>query len=73
MSERRNPDGSATRVVQCPTCAGESLYHDSNPYRPFCSQRCRDIDLGSWASEDFRMQAQPEVDTDSIKLPASEQ
>lgn len=73
MSERCKPDASATRVVNCPTCAGASLYHDSNPYRPFCSQRCRDIDLGSWASEDFRMQAQPEIDTDSIKLPSSEQ
>ncbi|KAB2905240.1 MAG: DNA gyrase inhibitor YacG, partial [Burkholderiaceae bacterium] len=33
-----------------------------NPYRPFCSVRCRQIDLGAWASEEFRMptEAPPE-------------
>jgi uncharacterized protein len=43
------------RVVRCPTCGGDSVYAPTNPYRPFCSERCKGVDLGSWASEDFRV------------------
>lgn len=34
--------------AKCPRCKTESEYSSDNPYRPFCSQRCRDIDLGAW-------------------------
>lgn len=47
----------APKRVACPTCAGDSIYAPSNPYRPFCSDRCKNIDLGAWANEDFRMAA----------------
>ncbi|KAF1047923.1 DNA gyrase inhibitor YacG [Xylophilus sp.] len=43
------------RTVVCPTCGGPSLYAPENRWRPFCSERCRQIDLGAWASEEFRM------------------
>ena len=43
------------RLVACPHCKGDSAYHPSNPSRPFCSPRCRAMDLGAWASEDFRV------------------
>jgi endogenous inhibitor of DNA gyrase (YacG/DUF329 family) len=43
------------RVVRCPVCGGDSLFAPSNPYRPFCSERCKMIDLGAWANEEFRM------------------
>lgn len=43
------------KLVPCPTCGGDSVYAVSNPFRPFCSDRCKNIDLGAWASEDFRM------------------
>lgn len=46
---------SAPKIVVCPTCGGDSVYSSTNPYRPFCSERCRQIDLGAWASESFRM------------------
>lgn len=46
---------TVARTVACPTCAGDSLYSPANRYRPFCSERCKQIDLGAWASEDFRM------------------
>lgn len=38
-------------VVNCPTCEKEVIWSPENKYRPFCSQRCRLIDLGEWASE----------------------
>jgi endogenous inhibitor of DNA gyrase (YacG/DUF329 family) len=43
------------KIVKCPTCGGDSVYAPSNPYRPFCCERCRNIDLGAWANEDFRV------------------
>jgi endogenous inhibitor of DNA gyrase (YacG/DUF329 family) len=43
------------RIVRCPSCEGDSVYAPSNPWRPFCSERCRSIDLGAWASESFRV------------------
>jgi endogenous inhibitor of DNA gyrase (YacG/DUF329 family) len=46
---------SAARVVTCPQCGGKSVYAPSNPYRPFCSERCKNLDLGAWASESFRV------------------
>lgn len=33
----------------------QSAYSRDNPYRPFCSQRCKLIDLGQWASENYRI------------------
>ncbi|MBK9443786.1 MAG: DNA gyrase inhibitor YacG [Comamonadaceae bacterium] len=45
------------RLVDCPGCGGPSLYAPSNVYRPFCSQRCKQIDLGAWASEQFTLPA----------------
>ena len=43
------------KLVTCPTCGGDSVYAPSNPFRPFCCERCKNIDLGAWANEDFRM------------------
>ena len=46
-----------TKIVTCPGCGGASVYAASNPYRPFCSERCKQIDLGAWASEQFAVPA----------------
>ncbi len=45
------------RIVKCPCCGGVSVYAASNRYRPFCSERCKKIDLGAWASEQFAVPA----------------
>ena len=50
------------RIVVCPGCKGDSLYDLSNPYRPFCSVRCKNMDFGAWADEGFRVAADPEPD-----------
>ncbi len=50
------------RLVRCPTCAGDSVYAAENPFRPFCSERCKSIDFGAWASEAYRMKATPPKD-----------
>lgn len=43
------------RQVKCPQCGRLTLYTVENPFRPFCSERCRLIDLGEWASESYRI------------------
>jgi uncharacterized protein len=60
MSEAPNP--MPTKSVVCPQCAGPSVYANSNPFRPFCSQRCKNLDFGAWASETFKL---PEQTPDS--------
>ena len=39
-------------MVRCPTCHKLVPYSSSNPFRPFCSERCKLIDLGAWASDE---------------------
>jgi uncharacterized protein len=42
-------------VVNCPHCGKIIAWDTSNPYRPFCSERCKLIDLGQWAAETYRI------------------
>lgn len=42
-------------VVNCPQCGTAVAWDSANPYRPFCSERCKMIDLGAWASESYRV------------------
>jgi endogenous inhibitor of DNA gyrase (YacG/DUF329 family) len=41
--------------VACPSCGTESLWDARNKYRPFCSERCKLMDLGQWAAERYRV------------------
>ncbi|SDO88959.1 DNA gyrase inhibitor YacG [Ectopseudomonas guguanensis] len=41
-----------TTTVQCPTCGAPVEWKTENPYRPFCCERCKLIDLGAWAAEE---------------------
>ena len=42
-------------VVACPQCGKEVAWSSENKYRPFCSERCKMIDLGQWANESYRI------------------
>lgn len=46
-------------VWKCPNCKKETAYSQSNPHRPFCSERCKAIDLGAWASESYAIPLEP--------------
>ncbi|MDG0815375.1 DNA gyrase inhibitor YacG [Bdellovibrio svalbardensis] len=41
--------------VKCPQCGRLTLYSPENPFRPFCSERCRLIDLGEWATGGYKI------------------
>jgi hypothetical protein len=41
-------------LVKCPTCE-KSVEYAGNEFRPFCSERCKLIDFGAWADEEFAL------------------
>lgn len=47
------------KTVACPRCGRHAAYSPENPWRPFCSERCKMIDLGAWASETHRVPGEP--------------
>ncbi len=47
--------------VKCPTCGKETEYNTENEFRPFCTERCKLLDFGAWANEDFAL---PTEETD---------
>jgi hypothetical protein len=46
------------RKVRCPTCRRETAW-EGNAFRPFCSDRCRLLDLAAWAEERYRVPGEP--------------
>jgi len=50
-------------MKECPTCNKPVEWQD-NPFRPFCSERCKLVDLGKWVSEEYRVPGKP-VSTES--------
>ncbi|WP_295523891.1 DNA gyrase inhibitor YacG [uncultured Pseudacidovorax sp.] len=60
---------SAVRLVPCPACGQDSVYAPENRFRPFCSARCKGIDLGAWASEEFRMPTEAPPDDEPFGDP----
>ncbi len=63
----RNEQTGKSRMVRCPHCGTPTPYGPDNPWRPFCSERCKSLDLGAWASESYRVAQQQ--DTPDIELP----
>ena len=45
------------RTFPCPRC-GEASTWEGNEFRPFCSERCKLIDLGAWASDEYKLPTQ---------------
>jgi hypothetical protein len=45
----------APKIVNCPRCGTPVEWTSEALYRPFCSKRCKLIDLGAWATEDYRV------------------
>jgi endogenous inhibitor of DNA gyrase (YacG/DUF329 family) len=56
------------KARKCPTCGKAKPFTASNPFRPFCSERCKVIDLGAWADEKYSVageSVEPNVKPDS--------
>jgi endogenous inhibitor of DNA gyrase (YacG/DUF329 family) len=57
------------RLVPCPNCSNLSEFAPRNPFRPFCSERCKLIDLGLWASEQYAIPEEIKPDEFSEHFP----
>ncbi|MDP2157954.1 MAG: DNA gyrase inhibitor YacG [Nitrospirota bacterium] len=53
--------------ITCRICKKTTTWEE-NPYRPFCSARCKTNDLGAWASEDYRVEGKKEEEEDENEL-----
>jgi endogenous inhibitor of DNA gyrase (YacG/DUF329 family) len=49
------------RSAPCPRCSKRAALDASNGWRPFCSERCKMIDLGKWAAEEFAIPAEEDL------------
>lgn len=47
------------KKINCPTCAKKNTWDQKNDFRPFCSERCKLIDLGEWASDSRKIPEEP--------------
>jgi hypothetical protein len=56
---------SPPRIVKCPQCGASVAWTPESKWRPFCSERCKTLDLGAWASERYRIEtAEPTAPDD---------
>ncbi len=57
-------------IVKCPTCGKETEF-SGNEFRPFCSERCKLLDFGAWADEEYNLPTESssltEEDIDAIE------
>lgn len=54
-------------IVKCPQCGKEKEF-TGNEFRPFCSERCKLLDFGAWADEEFRLPSESaELTEDDIE------
>lgn len=53
------------RTFPCPRCGQPTTWED-NLFRPFCSERCKVIDLGAWANDEYKLPTEdaPQADQD---------
>lgn len=52
--------------VNCPKCQKEVLWNKTSVYRPFCSKRCKLLDLGAWATEEHAIPGEDQTEEFSI-------
>ena len=53
---------TSVTTVACPTCEKPVEWGEQSPSRPFCSERCKLIDLGAWAAEEHAIPGEPDLD-----------
>ena len=58
-------------AARCPTCKREALPPAQNPAFPFCSMRCREIDLGKWLGEEYRLADSTPVTEEDLQAHAA--
>jgi endogenous inhibitor of DNA gyrase (YacG/DUF329 family) len=52
--------------LKCPKCKKLTEYSAENPFRPFCSERCKMVDLGQWANEEYSLPSNQPVGEEDL-------
>ena len=52
--------------IECPQCKKKIIWSPENTARPFCSERCKLIDLGEWADEKYKIPLTPDSSENTI-------
>jgi endogenous inhibitor of DNA gyrase (YacG/DUF329 family) len=63
---------AAAHVVKCPHCGAPVPWSSDSKWRPFCSERCKTMDLGAWASERYRVKTSEAPESGDASLDADE-
>jgi uncharacterized protein len=66
------PMAHTLKKICCPTCKAPETWRSDNSFKPFCSERCKLIDLGEWAQENYRIPDEP-VDLNLLNDPENEE
>jgi endogenous inhibitor of DNA gyrase (YacG/DUF329 family) len=53
-------------TVKCPTCKTQVVWNNDSLFKPFCSERCKLIDLGDWASEKHAIPVKNDFDPEFL-------
>ena len=61
-----------SKKVKCPSCHKSVDWSKASPFRPFCSERCRLIDLGEWASEKHAIPGEQVITSEEIPISQDE-
>ncbi len=57
----------ATVKVSCPRCKAKVVWGPESAHRPFCSARCKGVDLGAWASDEYKIPSQTPLDVGDLE------
>jgi uncharacterized protein len=61
-------------VPRCPICRKNAAPRRENPFFPFCSERCKLVDLGKWLGEEYQLPGRPEeVEDETPVLPSTDE
>lgn len=55
-------------LIKCPLCGQKKTWRTDNPFKPFCSERCKWIDLGEWASEKRKIEGNEALSSDEEEI-----
>lgn len=57
--------------MKCPSCNKPVEWQD-NPFRPFCSERCKLVDLGRWVNDEYSLPGEPATFPEQDESPTSD-
>jgi endogenous inhibitor of DNA gyrase (YacG/DUF329 family) len=61
------PEAAPTTTVSCPQCGATVVWTSASRWKPFCSERCKLLDLGAWANESYRVASAETADTSEME------